>query len=31
VSVMHDTLSDAPVAVHHGNVALPPYARAWLI
>jgi len=31
VGAMHDALSDAPVAVHHGNVALPPYARAWLI
>ena len=30
VTVMHDALSDAPVDVHHGNVALPPYARAWL-
>jgi len=31
VGAMHDALSDAPVEVHHGNVALPPYARAWLI
>lgn len=31
VGAMHDALSDAPVAVHHGNVALPPYARAWLV
>ncbi len=27
---MHDALSDAPVALHHGNLALPPYARVWL-
>jgi amylosucrase len=27
---MHDALSDAPVEVHHGNVALPPYARVWM-
>lgn len=31
VGAMHDALSDAPVEVHHGNIALPPYARAWLI
>jgi amylosucrase len=30
VTAMHDALSDAAVEVHHGNVALPPYARAWL-
>jgi amylosucrase len=29
-SRMHDELSEAPVAVHHGNVALPPYARVWI-
>ncbi|MEY4984709.1 MAG: hypothetical protein RIR62_2975 [Pseudomonadota bacterium] len=29
-SLMHDTLSDARVEVHHGNIALPPYARVWL-
>lgn len=29
-SHMHDALSDAPVALHHGNLALPPYARVWL-
>ncbi len=27
---LHDALSDAPVTPHHGNVALPPYARIWL-
>jgi len=27
---MHDALSDHPVEVHHGNIALPPYARVWL-
>ena len=29
-SRMHDLLSDEPVASHHGNIALPPYARVWL-
>lgn len=29
-SRMQDELSDAPVEVHHGNIALPPYARVWL-
>ena len=27
---MHDLLSDEPVGLHHGNIALPPYARVWL-
>ena len=27
---LHDELSDAAVQVHHGNIALPPYARVWL-
>lgn len=27
---MHDALSDQPVRAHHGNIALPPYARVWL-
>jgi amylosucrase len=27
---MHDLLSDQPVQAHHGNIALPPYARVWL-
>ncbi|MBP9181553.1 MAG: alpha-amylase [Fuscovulum sp.] len=30
-SRMHDLLSDQPVAAHHGNIALPPYARVWLV
>lgn len=30
VNALHDALSDAPVALHHGNIALPPYARVWL-
>lgn len=30
VNALHDSLSDAPVALHHGNIALPPYARVWL-
>ena len=25
-----DELSDQPVVTHHGNLALPPYARVWL-
>jgi amylosucrase len=29
-SRMHDLLSDQPVQAHHGNIALPPYARVWL-
>ena len=31
VTRMHDALSDHPVASHHGQVALPPYARVWLL
>jgi amylosucrase len=31
VQGMHDALSDAPVATFHGNIALPPYARVWLV
>ena len=31
VTQMHDALSDAPVATFHGNIALPPYARVWLM
>jgi amylosucrase len=31
VSRMHDCLSDQAVGTHHGNIALPPYARVWLI
>jgi len=31
VTRMHDALSDAPVAPHHGQIALPPYARVWLV
>lgn len=27
---MHDALSDQQVTAHHGNIALPPYARVWL-
>ncbi len=27
---MHDELSNHPVETHHGNIALPPYARVWL-
>ncbi|MBE2277934.1 MAG: alpha-amylase [Rhodobacteraceae bacterium] len=27
----HDALSDTPVTAHHGVVALPPYARLWLL
>lgn len=30
VSRMWDALSDAPVTPHHGQIALPPYARVWL-
>jgi amylosucrase len=28
---LHDMLSDAPVAAPGGNIALPPYARMWLM
>jgi amylosucrase len=27
---MHDELSNHAVESHHGNIALPPYARVWL-
>ena len=27
---MHDALSDRPVRLSDGNVALPPYGRVWL-
>ncbi len=30
VTRMWDALSDAPVETHHGQIALPPYARVWL-
>ena len=30
VTLMHDALSDAPVVAHHGQIALPPFARVWL-
>ncbi|MCB6177785.1 alpha-amylase family protein [Rhodobacter sp. Har01] len=29
-SLMHDALSDHPVAAPQGQIALPPYARLWL-
>jgi amylosucrase len=28
---MHDLLSDHPVETYHGHIALPPYARVWLV
>ncbi len=31
VTRMHDALSDAPVETHYGQIALPPYARVWLM
>ncbi|MDO9639022.1 MAG: amylosucrase [Pseudotabrizicola sp.] len=31
VSQMHDMLSGHVVEMHHGAVALPPYARVWLV
>ena len=31
VTQMHDALSDHLVETHHGTVALPPYARVWLL
>ena len=31
VTLMHDALSDAPVTAHHGEIALPPFARVWLV
>lgn len=27
---LHDALSDRPVELHGGNIALPPHARAWI-
>ena len=30
VTQFHDALSDAQVNLHHGTLALPPYARVWL-
>lgn len=30
ITHLHDDLSDHPVAVHDGMVALPPFARAWI-
>ena len=30
VTRMHDALSDTTVTAHHGQIALPPYARVWL-
>ena len=30
VTLMHDALSDRRVVAHHGQIALPPYARVWL-
>jgi amylosucrase len=31
VTAMHDALSDQPVETHLGQIALPPYARVWLM
>jgi amylosucrase len=31
ITQLYDVLSDAPVQTHHGQIALPPYARVWLI
>lgn len=31
VTLMHDLLSDHSVETHHGSVALPPYARVWMV
>ena len=31
VAAMHDALSDAHVETHDGWMALPPYARAWVV
>ena len=31
VTAMHDALSDRPVETHLGQIALPPYARVWLV
>ncbi len=30
ITLMRDALSDSPVTAHHGQIALPPYARVWL-
>ena len=30
ITRMHDALSDLPVDLHGGAIALPPYARVWL-
>ncbi|MBC7479277.1 MAG: alpha-amylase family protein [Pseudorhodobacter sp.] len=30
VTLMHDALSGSVVTAHHGQIALPPYARVWL-
>jgi amylosucrase len=30
VTHMYDALSEAAVETHHGQIALPPYARVWL-
>jgi amylosucrase len=31
ITRMRDLLSDHPVAAHDGRIALPPYARVWLV
>jgi amylosucrase len=31
ITQMHDALSDRPVTAHDGAIALPPYARVWLL
>ena len=31
ITRMHDLLSDHPVLTHDGAIALPPYARVWLV
>ncbi len=31
VSEMYDALSEAAVETHQGHIALPPYARVWLM
>jgi amylosucrase len=31
VTQLHDLLSEAPVVPHNGQVALPPYARVWMV
>jgi amylosucrase len=30
ITLLHDALSDHPVAIHAGAIVLPPYARVWL-